>query len=138
MQDRPPTARPGDLGFSFRGLVCRGDSQPRTLLMPSSPPASGGSVTASVPARALLLVVLDQTGRDKPYSHLWVPSGSSLMYLCVWLRPRLGHIGHQSVPSPEELYMNGVYLSLVWSDGTVGGKGPPLPSTASPCPVNAR
>ena len=104
--------------------------------MPSSPPASGGSVTASTPAWALLLVVLDQTGRDKPYPHLWVTSGSSLMYLCVWLRPRLGHIGHQSVPSPEELYADGVGLYLVWSDGTVGGKGPP--TLAPPCPGNVR
>ena len=37
-----------------------------------------------------------------------------------------------SVPSPEELYMDGVYVSFVWSDGTVGGKGhaPPLPPPA--------
>ena len=101
--------------------------------MLSSPPTSGDSVSASAPARALLLVVLDQTGRDKPYSHLWVPSGSSLMYLYIWLRPRLGHIGHQSVPSPEELYMDGVYLSVVWSDRTVVGKGSP-PHPCLPLP----
>lgn len=56
------TLSPGELGFSLsrlEGPCLEGDSKPGTILIPPPPLASGGPVAASVPAWALLLILLD-------------------------------------------------------------------------------
>lgn len=93
---------PGELVFSLPGLegpCLEGDSKPGTILMPPPPLASGGPVAASVPAWALLLILLDYRRLEQALPSPLVLSGSSLMCLCVgrlWERasalgPRLSH-----------------------------------------------